>query len=281
MKVIRARTAGFCMGVDLALRKLDRVVAENQGPIYTLGPIIHNPQVLEDYARRGVRRVGTVEEVPPGSKAVIRAHGIPMHKEALLRKRNVTIVDATCPKVKRAQILIQEQSAQGRFLLLYGEEDHPEVLGLRSYAHPNNLVFDSAESFDALALPEGTPCFLAAQTTQDRQEFEVLKQKMHARFGADAPVLNTICDATKERQLEALEIAQHVKAMVVVGGFESGNTRRLASVAADQGIFCVHVETGDQLPMDTLRGYIELGLTAGASTPKKVIDDIEEILFQG
>ncbi len=281
MKVIRARTAGFCMGVDLALRKLDKVVAENEGPIYTLGPIIHNPQVLEDYARRGVHRASSVEEIPPGSKAVIRAHGIPKHKEAMLRERNVTIVDATCPKVKRAQILIQEQAAQGRFLLLYGEEDHPEVLGLRSYAFPDNLVFDSAEAFDALDVSKDTPCFLAAQTTQDRQEFELLKQKMRERFGNDTPVLNTICDATKERQQEALEIARHVKAMVVVGGFESGNTRRLASVAADQGIFCVHVETGEQLPMDKLRAYAEIGLTAGASTPKKVIDDIEGILFQG
>ncbi len=281
MKVIRARTAGFCMGVDLALRKLDKVVEENHGPIYTLGPIIHNPQVLEDYERRGVHRASSVEEIPPGSKAVIRAHGIPMHKEAQLRERDVQIVDATCPKVKRAQILIKEQADKGRFLLLYGEEDHPEVLGLRSYAFPNNLVFDSAESFDRLGLPENTPCFLAAQTTQDRQEFESLKHKMLARFGKETPVLNTICDATKERQQEALKLAQHVKAMVVVGGFESGNTRRLASVAADQGIFCVHVETGDQLPMDSLRGYSEVGLTAGASTPKKVIDDIEEILFQG
>lgn len=280
MHVIRAETAGFCMGVDLALRKLDKVVAEaDNADIFTLGPIIHNPQVLEEYAAKGVRTAGSPEEIPDGSKVVIRAHGIPQNVEQSLRERGMKIEDATCPKVKRAQVLIAEQAHKGRRLLLYGEEDHPEVKGLRSYAGNEAVIFESLEALKKLDLARirQNDCFLAAQTTQDRIVFEKVIEHLQS-LCLDMPVLHTICDATRERQQEALDVAEKVKAMVVVGGYTSGNTRRLVDVAREQGIFCVHVETPEELPFEKLRQYATIGLTGGASTPKRLIDAIEQRL---
>ncbi len=277
MKVIRARTAGFCMGVSLALSRLDRVVAEAAGPIRTMGPIIHNPQVLEEYRSKGVRRIDSPEEAA-GSQVVIRAHGIPLGMEEALRRSGATIVDATCPKVKKAQVLIAGQTAQGRRLLLFGEADHPEVSGLLSYARGDALVFQSLDQLRQLDLESDGPWFLAAQTTQDREAFDAIVDHLLDRLGVDMPVLNTICEATRERQEEAIAIARTVPAIVVVGGFESGNTRRLAEVVRAQGIACQHVETSDQLDLVKLRGLSVVGLTAGASSPKRIIDEVQEML---
>lgn len=281
MRVIRAETAGFCMGVGLALRKLDSVVIENAGKregaaIMTLGPIIHNPQVLEDYGQKGVGIASTPDDVPGGSCVVIRAHGIPRQVEHALREHDVRIIDATCPKVKRAQLLIAEQAGLGRTLLLFGEEDHPEVKGLLSYAG-EAVVFESLEELEEMDIGGMEQCFLAAQTTQDREAFERITANLKERCG-DIPILETICDATRERQQEAVDIAKQVDAVVVVGGFSSGNTRRLVDVALEQGVFAVHVETPEQLPLEKLVKYATIGLTGGASTPKHLIDTIQERL---
>jgi 4-hydroxy-3-methylbut-2-enyl diphosphate reductase len=267
------------MGVDLALRKLDKLVEKPDGrPIYTLGPIIHNPQVLEEYEALGVHRVAAPEEIPPGSHAVIRAHGVPRFVEESLKTRGVCIEDATCPRVKKAQVLISTQAARGGTLLLYGEADHPEVRGLVSYADGDTVLFDSLPALLEHTLDAGKHYFLAAQTTQDRAQFERIREHLRQTLGPETPVLETICDATMERQREAVALAGEVDAMVVAGGYTSGNTRRLADVARAKGVPCVHVETPDELPMDRLRGFSIIGLTAGASTPQKIIDAIESML---
>jgi 4-hydroxy-3-methylbut-2-en-1-yl diphosphate reductase len=275
MEVLRAKTAGFCMGVDLALRKLKSLIADNAGAarIYTFGPIIHNPQVLKAYAAKGVHVSEDPEAIEPGSHVVIRAHGVPKAiKEALLTK-GIMVADATCPKVKRAQLLIAEQAGEGRTLLLYGEADHPEVRGLLSHGGEGSLVFGDLDELGKIPLDPGRDYFLAAQTTQDTAEFVHVRDYLTRTLGRDIPVLDTICGATRERQEEAMELARQVDVMVVVGGFESGNTRRLAKIARDAGTPCLHVETPDQLDLDLLLGK-KIGLTAGASTPKDIIDAI-------
>lgn len=280
MEILRAATAGFCMGVDLALRKLDAILddAAHHGPIHTLGPIIHNPQVMADYMSRGVLRVDDPEDVAAGSTAVIRAHGVPRCVKASLIERGVRVVDATCPRVRTAQKLIAKQAEKGRILLLFGEKDHPEVRGLLSHASAGSHVFDSPEQLAEIDLPPGPDFFLAAQTTQDELEFARIRQMLNKRLNREFPVLSTICDATMKRQQEAIELAGRVDYMVVVGGFDSGNTRRLAQVARTAGASCVHVETARELPLDELRGLRKIGLTAGASTPKKIIDRVESVL---
>lgn len=265
------------MGVGLALQKLDDALArvpQTGRRLLMLGPIIHNPQVLASYADRGVLRADSLDEVCAGDTVVIRAHGIPREDESRLTRLGTTIVDATCPKVRRAQLAIAEATADGSPLYLFGEAEHPEVRGLVSYAGGPCLVFGKRE------IPSLPPCtkktVFAAQTTQDRGEFEALCARF-TRCG-NVNILSTICDATRKRQEEAEEIARRVDVMVVVGGRESGNTRRLAEVVRSRGVPVLHVETPDELQELSLRKYDIAGITAGASTPKHLIDAVHELL---
>ncbi len=279
LKVQLAKRAGFCMGVDLALQRLDKVIEERPGEtIHILGPIIHNPQVLERYARKGVIIAETPEDVPEGGCVVIRAHGITRQVEQALEARKVSIKDATCPKVKKAQLLIARHTQDGRSLLLYGEEDHPEVRGLVSYAHGPAMVFGSYEELERCMAGMDGRYVLAAQTTQDRAMFDVIAEKLENRDDMDVVVLHTICDATKQRQREAMAMAREVDYMVVVGGRNSGNTRRLAQVVADQGTSVVHIETAAELPMEDFATVSSVGVTAGASTPRDLVEDVLERL---
>jgi len=274
MKIMRANTAGFCMGVSLALERLDKALQEHQGPIATLGPIIHNPQVLAEYDHRGVRRIERVDEVGRGECVVIRAHGIPKIEESLLIESGAHIVDATCPRVKAAQLAIDRATRQGQRLLLFGEADHPEVRGLLSYAHAEHYVFGALDECTTLPLESAELYVLAAQTTQDIRQFTAIQKYLEQRLGNRIPALHTICGATEKRQNEALEIAAKADCMVVIGGRESGNTRRLAELAAGAGIPVLHVESEKELETAFFMEKSLVGLTAGASTPKSLIDAV-------
>lgn len=279
MKVLRAEKAGFCMGVVLALRKLDDLIARREErPIYTLGAIIHNPQVLEEYAAKGVQTAEEPEEIPPGAVAVIRAHGVPRDIKGRLRRRGVLLVEATCPKIRTAQRLILKAARRGDFLLLYGEENHPEVRSLLSYARAGAFPFETPEQLDAFPFIVGGSFCLASQTTQNESIFERIAGQLTAGANCRITVLRTICDATRQRQDEAIRIARQVDFMVVAGGFNSGNTRRLAQVVAAQQVPVVQVEVADDLPLDRLHGFEKIGLTAGASTPRRIIDEIQRTL---
>ena len=282
-RVVRAKTAGFCMGVILALRKLDALVEGGAAGrrICTLGPIIHNPQVLAEYAAKGVVTADSPADIPPGATVVIRAHGVPKNILETLKESGVEIVDATCPKVKKAQLLIATEAREGRVLLLFGEETHAEVKGLLSYAEAGAFVFDSRAKLDAFPLEKGTRYCLAAQTTQDRDSFDAIAGKLESSPTYDVKVLHTICDATRERQDETVRIAGDVDFMIVVGGFDSGNTRRLVQVATGRHKHCLHVESARDLPLDELSRVPKIGLTAGASTPKSLIDEIHRLLESG
>lgn len=278
MELIIAHTAGFCMGVDMALHKLDRVLNSRlQGRIHTLGPIIHNPQVLKRYQEQGVLQAKSAEDLQPGDVVVIRAHGIPRTNQEELQAKNAKIVDATCPKVKKAQILIQRQAEQGGHLLLFGERDHPEVRGLLSYA-PKHTIFENLEELEAMHLPPEEIYFLAAQTTQDRDAFTQIQDWLRNNLSPKLTVLDTICNATKDRQEEVRLLAHTVEAMIVVGGKNSGNTRRLAQIAQEADIYTVHVETAQELALEELAAFSRIGLTAGASTPDWIIEDVVQTL---
>jgi len=269
------------MGVDMALRKLDNAVTNPpcQGTIYTLGPIIHNPQVLERYQNQGVLQTDGSQILQCTDVVVIRAHGIPRELQEHLERQGITLVDATCPKVKKAQILIQKQAEQNKHLLLFGELNHPEVRGLVSYA-PQHTVFENLEELRTLTFQPGKAYFLAAQTTQDRESFDLIQEYLMTRVDPDMVILDTICAATKDRQEEVRNLSQQVQAMVIVGGKNSGNTRRLAQIAQEAGIYTVHVETAPELPLKELAKFPHIGLTAGASTPSWIIQDVAETLHK-
>ncbi len=247
MEILRAKTAGFCMGVSLALQKLDSALDKaDDRRICTLGPIIHNPQVLAEYEARGVFCASSPAELGPHDCVLIRAHGITRQVEEAVRTSGAHVQDATCPKVKKAQLSIRNATENGATLLLFGEAEHPEVKGLLSYAHGTAHVFGSQEELDSLSLAPDGDYVLASQTTQDRGVFAAIEQGLRRKLSRLA-VLSTICDATRERQQEALEIARKVDVMVVVGGRQSGNTRRLADLAAQCGKTTYHIEEATEL----------------------------------
>ena len=297
MQVIKAKTAGFCMGVSLALRRLDQALREraeaaagtlagqaagqDAGRLYTLGPIIHNPQLVREYEALGAACLEDHRAARPGDTVVIRAHGLPREVERELREAGVTVIDATCPKVKAAQTAIRRQHERGGgTMLLYGEAEHPEVKGLLSYSRPAALVFGSLEELAALELSPAGGYFLAAQTTQDKGVYAKAADYVRGKLGQEVPVLNTICEATRERQAEVTELAGRVRSMVIVGGLNSGNTTRLADIARKRGIFTLHCENGYNMPLDQLRQLQPVGLSAGASTPDKQIEEVEQILIR-
>lgn len=304
MEVIRSERAGFCMGVALALKKLDMLV-EKGGHVGTFGPIIHNPFVLEEYALKGVRCFGSVQDVKDALEPfyvfsetideerkkqgqlqlnlLIRAHGIPCSTESFLRNLpHVCLMDATCPRVKEAQNAISKatQKANGtKTLLLFGDANHPEVDGLVSYAKGKYIISPDPEKLIAYARKkEQEEMVLAAQTTQDRGVFETLKKELCTTLSLAPVILETICDATKLRQDEALAIAESVDAMVVIGGKESGNTKRLAELVFSKNIPTVLVESADELKREFFKSVKKVGLTAGASTPKRLVDEAERLL---
>lgn len=280
MEFVRARSAGFCMGVSLALRKLDEIIESQKDAsgIYILGSIIHNPQVVSEYSEKGIITAQSPDEIPDGATVVIRAHGIPKNIQQSLAARGIDVIDATCPKVREACLLIERSTAQGRTLLLYGEQTHPEVKCLLSYAEADSLVFDNLEQCRQQPLDVSKKYCLAAQTTQDRNIFDQISRNLCARKDLDLVVLHTICEATKKRQSEAIRIAEEVDFMIVAGGYDSSNTRRLAQVIESHGTRALHVETAAELPLAELRKHHKIGLTAGASTPKKIVDDIQSTL---
>lgn len=279
MKLTIAKTAGFCMGVGRALRKLDQAVQTHglKGKIYTLGPIIHNPQVLEKYANIGVHQARANDCFTASDMVVIRAHGIPKGVEEHIMAQGAVLVDATCPKVKKAQVLIGQQAALGKHLLLFGEREHPEVQGLVSYAQ-EFTIFESENELKKYSLSPRQSYFLAAQTTQDRDAFLDIAAYLDDYFQGGVHVLDTICLATKERQDEVRLLSQDVAAMVVVGGKNSGNTRRLFQIAQESGIYAVHVETAAELPWQDLACFEHIGLTAGASTPSWIIEEVAQAI---
>lgn len=282
MRVIRAKTAGFCMGVSLAVRMLDDAVQEREAGrnLYTLGPIIHNPVLVREYEIKGARCLEDYRAAEPGATVVIRAHGLPRAVESALVERGLTVLNATCPKVKAAQRAIKNARKSGLgTLLLFGEKEHPEVRGLLSYADDDALVFSGLEELGALPLDPGKNYFMAAQTTQDKAIFTRAIHLLTERLGKNIPVLRTICDATRKRQDEVIKLAGEVKSMVIVGGMNSGNTRRLAEIARARGIFTIHCENGGELPLDKLKELQPVGLSAGASTPDEQINAIESILI--
>lgn len=277
MKVKLARSAGFCMGVRRAMEIVLSEVNNGEGPLYTLGPLIHNRQVLELLEKKGVRAIDNPNGITRGT-IVIRAHGIPPRQRKCLRSSGLKIIDATCPKVAKVQAIIRYHTAKGYEAIIVGEKDHAEVIGLKGYS--SDSAFIIADPTDVSKLPDLGKPFVVAQTTQNERLYQDITRRLKDRFPM-CLVFNTICDATQNRQNEVRSFSGQVDGLVVVGGYHSGNTRRLVQVAESQGVPTFHVETEKELDKKQLSSMETVGITAGASTPnwmiKNVIKEIEGI----
>jgi len=277
MKIILAKTAGFCMGVRRAVELALDAPSQYPQPIYTFGPLIHNPQVLALFAEKGVT---VLEEIPEhgNGTVLVRAHGVPPSARRRLKEAGFKVINATCPRVIKVQSIIKSHARKGYAVIIVGDEDHPEVVGLLGYAGDRKYVVNSLESLREL--PEFEHAIIVAQTTQNLREYG----QMSAWAAQERPhykIFDTICDSTEKRQAEVRRIASNVDAVVVVGGKNSGNTQRLAAIVKAVGKPAFHVETESELDMEALAQVRRLGITAGASTPswiiKRVLRTLEQI----
>jgi (E)-4-hydroxy-3-methyl-but-2-enyl pyrophosphate reductase len=277
VRVRLAKTAGFCMGVRLAMEKVLAEANRAEGPIYTFGPLIHNPQVMQLLESKGVKTAHTMDGITEGT-VVIRAHGIPPDERRAIKAAGLRIIDATCPRVARVQSIVRSNSRKGRRAVIVGDQDHPEVIGLRGYAEGKAYLIERLE--EVSGLPEDVPLAVVAQTTQDTGFYREVSRLIRER-NPDARIFDTICDATQNRQAEVASFAGHVDAMVVVGGFKSGNTRRLVQVSEAAGLPSFHVETEKDLDREAFRSMDTVGVSAGASSPnwmiKNVVRELERI----
>ena len=277
MKVELAKTAGFCFGVR---RAVDTVYEQTEkgegGKIYTYGPIIHNDEVIKDMEKRGVEVLNSpkeLEELEEGT-VIIRSHGVPESVCKLLEEKGIHYVDATCPFVKKIHKIVQEESRKGSHIVIIGNGSHPEVEGIRGWAGEAVTVVQNVSQASDFRLENkaGKVC-VVAQTTFNYNKFKELVEKFSEK-GYDILVLNTICNATQERQIEAGRIASQVDAMIVVGGKSSSNTRKLYEICRKECKNTYYIQTVGDFDPESVSSVRSVGITAGASTPKNIIEEV-------
>jgi (E)-4-hydroxy-3-methyl-but-2-enyl pyrophosphate reductase len=270
VKISVASDAGFCFGVKRATKAAFEAAAAAPGPVYTLGELIHNPQVVRQLEQMGVRVALDVAGVGAGT-VIIRSHGLPPEILQALKAQGANILDLTCPTVKAVQKRAATLAREGYEVVIIGDRDHPEVEAIAGYAGPAAVIVNSEE--EAAAVRRTEKMGVVMQTTHDvttcRRIVGVLLDKAR-----EIRVFNTLCDATAKRQKAALELARGVDVMVVVGGRNSANTGRLVEICRRAGAETRHVETADELKADWLAGVKTVGVTAGTSTPDWVIGEV-------
>jgi (E)-4-hydroxy-3-methyl-but-2-enyl pyrophosphate reductase len=275
MGVKLAKTAGFCMGVRRAVDMvLDIAQRKGKENIYTYGPLIHNPQTIELLRTRGVIPITDVDDIDASDKVstiIIRAHGISPEERKKIKEKGIKIIDATCPKVAHVQAIIKKHVSLEYTVLIIGDKEHPEVNGLLGYAYGRGIVVGSVHEIENLP-PLGKVC-VVAQTTQNMDEFTEIIHRIKAKF-PDTVVFDTICDSTEKRQAEVKSLTAEMEAMFIVGGRNSANTKRLATISESQGKPTFHIETADELNKIPVNQYEEIGVSAGASTPNWIIDRV-------
>lgn len=269
MTVLRAKRAGFCFGVRRAVDMSFRAAKKSRG-VFTLGPIIHNPQVIERLAAEGVRPTEDIEGEHI-RMLIVRTHGVPEGVSKRLAEKGYEVIDATCPFVKKAQQYAKILTQEGYQVVIIGDEKHPEVQGLMSYAGADRVVVQKGDVLPALKSRVG----VVVQTTQP---VSVLKEFMAEAVERvkELKVFNTICNSTALRLKETEEMARKVDVMVVVGGRNSANTSQLAKLCLAMGVPTYHIETASEIRPEWFSGARSVGITAGASTPDWIIREVEE-----
>ncbi len=270
MKVTVVKDAGFCFGVKRAIRLASDAVKNDKDKVYTLGPLIHNPQVVEALRKKGVDVAEKLNQIKKGT-VIIRSHGVRPEVLARIKKKGLKIIDATCPFVKRAQNMARLLHRQNYQVVVVGEADHPEVKGIVGYAQGKALVLNHRmkdhdfSRFKKLGV--------VAQTTLNLNSFKKAVDRLLER-SKEIKIYNTICSATTSAQSKSLKLAQKADLMLVVGGYNSANTSRLARLCQEAGTRTYHVETADDLDRRWFKGVDRVGITAGSSTPKWIIEKV-------
>ncbi len=275
MEVIVAKTAGFCFGVKRAVEQVYEQIEKAEKPVYTYGPIIHNEFVVKDLEEKGVCVLNTEEELSALTDGivVIRSHGVGKHIYDLLEAHHITVVDATCPFVKKIHHIVEKQTAEGRRVIIIGSPEHPEVQGIRGWGNDTTLVVEKPEQIDDLPVSKEEKLCIVSQTTFNYKKFQDLVEKFEKK-GYDILVLNTICNATQERQVEARRIASEVDAMIVIGGKHSSNTQKLYEICQKECKNTYFIQSLGDFNPECVNSVRSVGITAGASTPNQIIEEV-------
>ena len=278
MKVELAKSAGFCFGVEKAVNTVYEEAKKENEIVYTLGPIIHNEEVVKDMKKRGVEAV-KMEDLASLQKGtvIIRSHGVSRDVYNFVKNSGHRVVDATCPFVKKIHAIVSVQSGKGKTVVIIGNPDHPEVMGIKGWGDKNTYAVENIEQFINLGLKKDEEIIIVAQTTFNHKKFQEIIDKI-SLLGYDVRCFNTICNATQERQAEAKKIASNVDAMIVIGDKKSSNTGKLVEICQEECKNTVFIQTLEDLDYGALLSVDSVGITAGASTPKHIIEEVQNIV---
>lgn len=280
MNVELATTAGFCFGVK---RAVDMVYEEIKkgGKVYTYGPIIHNEVVVADLASKGVGLIHTIEELKAITEGtiIIRSHGVSREVYDTIVKQGLKIVDATCPFVIKIHKIVKEQSDLGCHIIIIGNDEHPEVDGIKGWCMNNYTVIENTHQAENLNLSVDQKICIVSQTTFNYKNFQELVEII-SKKGYDIIVLNTICNATEERQTEASQLAKESDAMIIIGDLHSSNTRKLYEISNLECKNTYYIQTLRDLDLEKLKSFRSVGITAGASTPNNIIKEVHTACHQ-
>ncbi len=273
MEVRIADNAGFCFGVKRAMKMAwDELENKSENNIYSLGPLIHNKQAVDRYKEKGLVEMDNLESIPSESKLIIRSHGVAEKVYTESKAKNMEIVDTTCPFVKKIHDIVKDFSKRGYKIIIVGNANHPEIIGINGWCNNEAIVINKLEEIDDITFDPTQIYCVVSQTTANLESFDKIVQKLKTKIN-NLTVKNTICFATKERQISAIDLAREVDCMVVIGGKHSSNTQKLVNICKDL-VPTFSIETKEELEKEKFAGFKVAGVTAGASTPDWIIEEV-------
>lgn len=274
-KVLLAEKAGFCFGVKRAMSIAEETARTSSSkPVYTFGPLIHNPQAVSYLESIGIHPVDSLDNIEPG-KLIVRSHGLPPQLIVSAKEKGFEIIDATCPFVRRAQDLAKTLLGEEYVVAVIGEADHPEVIGIVGHTGGQAIIIESSDDIEQLRGKKKIG--IVTQTTQSIEYFKLLVSRI-LEIGEEIRIFNTICSATKERQESTLRLAARADIMLIIGGKNSANTTHLTQLSRETGKPTYHIESADEINVKWLEGRRIVGISAGASTPSHVIKEVVDYL---
>ena len=278
MNVTLAKSAGFCFGVKRAVNMVYEEIEKGNGPIYTYGPIIHNDEVVKDFEKNGVvvvKDLAQLDELEKG-KIIVRSHGISRAEYITMEEKGYEVIDATCPFVRKIHKLVDEHSKLGEHIVIVGNLKHPEVCGIKGWVNGEDVtIIESKDEAEEFTVNSDKKVCIVSQTTFNYNKFQELVEII-AEKEYNIIVLNTICNATEERQTEAREIAKNVDAMIVIGDKNSSNTQKLFGICNTECEKTYYIQTSKDMDYQLLKSINNVGITAGASTPNNIIEEVSK-----
>lgn len=276
MGVKLAQSAGFCFGVKRAVDTVYEEIKDTNNKVYTFGPIIHNEEVVKDLESKGVQVIHDLEELNTITEGtiIIRSHGVTEEVYQAMKSKGLKLVDATCPYVLKIHKIVKRRMDEGREIVIIGNEKHPEVEGIKGWCNNIATVIETVEEAEKFTTKEGSKLCIVSQTTFNYTKFKDLVEII-SKKGYDILVINTICNATEERQTEARELAKESDAMIVIGGQHSSNTQKLYEICKNECEDTYYIQTLSDLDLELFKSFRSVGITAGASTPNNIIKEVQ------